>query len=76
MSPLPTPDFQTLFESAPGLYLVLTPALTIVAVSEAYLKATMTKREEILGHELFEIFPDNPDDPNATGVRNLKASLD
>ena len=28
------PDFQVLFESAPGLYLVLTPALTIVAVSE------------------------------------------
>jgi len=76
ISPLPTPGFRTLFESAPGLYLVLIPALTIVAVSDAYLKATMTKREEILGHGLFEIFPDNPDDPNATGVRNLKASLD
>lgn len=76
ISPLPTTDFQALFESAPGLYLVLTPALTIVAVSDAYLKATMTKREKILGHGLFEIFPDNPGDPNATGVRNLKASLD
>jgi PAS domain S-box-containing protein len=70
------PDFQALFESAPGLYLVLTPALTIVAVSDAYLKATMTKREEILGRGLFEVFPDNPDDPTATGVRNLRASLD
>ena len=70
------PDFQVLFESAPGLYLVLTPALTIVAVSDAYLKATMTKREEILGRGLFEVFPDNPDDPAATGVRNLRASLD
>ncbi len=28
-SSLPTPDFRTLFESAPGLYLVLTPGLTI-----------------------------------------------
>ena len=74
--PLPTPDFQALFESEPGLYLVLTPALTIVAVSAAYLKATMTKREEILGRGLFEVFPDNPDDPTATGVRNLKASLE
>jgi len=70
------PDFQVLFESAPGLYLVLTPALTIVAVSDAYLKATMTKREKILGRGLFEVFPDNPDDPAATGVRNLRASLD
>ena len=74
--PLPTPDFQALFESEPGLYLVLTPALTIVAVSAAYLKATMTKREDILGRGLFEVFPDNPDDPTATGVRNLKASLE
>src|SRR2546428_6082260 len=74
--PLPTSDFQALFESEPGLYLVLTPALTIVAVSAAYLKATMTKREEILGRGLFEVFPDNPDDPTATGVRNLRASLD
>src|SRR5437867_12958647 len=70
------PDFQALFESAPGLYLVLTPALTIVAVSDAYLKATMTKREEILGRALFEVFPDNPDHPAATGLRNLRASLD
>jgi PAS domain S-box-containing protein len=49
--------------------------LAIVAVSDAYLKATMTKREKILGRGLFEVFPDNPDDPTATGVRNLKASL-
>ncbi len=70
-----TPDFRTLFESAPGLYLVLTPDLTIVAVSGAYLQATMTRREDILGRRLFDVFPDNPDDPAATGVRNLKASL-
>ena len=70
-----TPDFRALFESAPGLYLALTPDLTIAAVSEAYLRATMTRREEILGRRLFDIFPDNPDDPSATGVLNLKASL-
>ncbi len=74
-SSLPTPDFRTLFESAPGLYLVLTPGLTIVAVSDAYLQATMTKREAILGRQLFDVFPDNPDDAAADGVRNLKASL-
>lgn len=72
---LPQPDFQALFESAPGLYLVLTPDLTILAVSDAYLRATMTKRGEILGRHLFDVFPDNPDDPTATGVSNLRASL-
>src|SRR5581483_7137694 len=38
------PDFRALFESAPGLYLVLTPELTIVGASDAYLRATMTDR--------------------------------
>jgi signal transduction histidine kinase len=71
----PTPDFQALFESAPGLYLVLSLDLTIVAVSDAYARATMTKREDILGRGIFDVFPDNPDDPGAEGVRNLRASL-
>jgi signal transduction histidine kinase/CheY-like chemotaxis protein len=70
------PDFRVLFESAPGLYLVLTPDLRIVAVSDAYLQATMTERDVILGRQLFDVFPDNPNDPRADGVRNLKASLD
>ncbi len=67
--------FQRLFESAPGLYLVLQPDMTIVAVSDNYLNATMTKRNEILGRGLFDVFPDNPDEPDATGVSNLRASL-
>ena len=69
-------DFRVLFESAPGLYLVLDPDLRIVAVSNAYLAATMTDRSSIIGKYLFDVFPDNPDDPAATGVRNLRASLD
>jgi len=69
------PDFRALFESAPGQYLVLTPWYQIVAVSDAYLRATLTTRAGILGRGLFDVFPDNPDDPGATGVRNLGASL-
>jgi PAS domain S-box-containing protein len=75
ISPILTPDFQALFESGPGLYLVLTPASTIVAVSEAYLKSTMTRRDEILGRHLFDVFPDNPGDPTTTAVANTRASL-
>src|SRR6202158_1133393 len=69
------PDFQALFQSAPGLYLVLAPDLAILAVTDAYLHATMTKREDILGRGVFDVFPDNPNDPSATGVRNLRISL-
>ena len=74
--PLPPPNFHVLFESAPGRYLVLAPDFTILAVSDGYLQATMTKREEILGRRIFEVFPDNPADPTATGVKNLRASLE
>ncbi len=75
MSSAATLDFRSLFQSSPGCYLVLTPDLTIVAVSDAYLHATMTRREAIVGRPLFEVFPDNPDDSSATGVANLRASL-
>ncbi|SDC54641.1 PAS fold-containing protein [Bradyrhizobium brasilense] len=52
------------------------PDFRIVAVSDAYLRATKTERAAILGRGLFEVFPDNPDDPTADGVRNLRASLE
>jgi hypothetical protein len=39
----------------------------IVAVSDADVRASMARREDILGCGLFEVFPDNPDDPAATG---------
>jgi len=69
------PDFRAVFDSAPGLLLLLSPDLTIVGASGAYLRATMTRREDIVGCELFDVFPDNPDDPSATGAGNLAASL-
>jgi len=72
----PVPDYRALFESAPGLYLALSPDLKIVAVSDNYLRATMTKREEIIGRNLFEVFPDNPSEAAATGVANLARSLE
>jgi len=73
--PPPQPDFRALFESAPGLYLVLNPDLVIVAASEAYLESTKTARADVVGRPVFDVFPDNPDDPATKGVRNLKASL-
>jgi PAS domain S-box-containing protein len=71
-------DFKTLFESSPGLYLVLrtdAPRYTIAGASDAYLRATLTERAAIVGRALFDVFPDNPADP-ATDTRNMRASLD
>jgi len=69
--------FRALFESAPSLCLVFTPEhFTIVAVSDAYLHATMTERAAIMGRKLFEVFPDDPNEPAADGARNLRMSLE
>jgi signal transduction histidine kinase len=72
-------DFDLLFEQAPSPSLVLAPdapRFTIVGVNAAYLRATHSTREGLLGRGLFEAFPDDPADPRATGVRNLRASLE
>lgn len=68
-------DYHKLFEHAPDLYMILSPEFIILDCSDNYLKATLTTREQVVGRHLFDVFPDNPDDPNATGVANLKASL-
>lgn len=68
-------DYHSIFEHAPDLYMILSPELIILDCSDNYLKATLTTRKQVMGRHLFEVFPDNPDDPNATGVANLKASL-
>ncbi len=70
-------QFRSLFESAPGLYLVLHPeTLKIAGASEAYLRATITERAQIVGRNVFEVLPDDPSDPSATGVQTLSASLE
>ena len=70
-----SPDFELLFQATPMPYLILRPDLAIVAVNDAYLSATLTTRQHLLGRYMFDAFPDNPADPQATGVRNLRASL-
>lgn len=70
-----TIDFQKVFQSIPSLYLILSTDLTILDLNDSYEKATMQKREEMIGRNLFEVFPDNPDDKNADGVANLSRSL-
>ena len=70
--------FRLLFETAPHPYLVLRAdeTFTIVAVNERYLGATGTERAAILDRGLFEVFPDNPGNSTATGVGDLRASLE
>ncbi len=68
-------DYAALFQSLPGMVAALTPELVYADVNEEFLRVTGRKREQIVGRHLFEVFPDNPNDPGASGMRNLEASL-
>lgn len=68
-------DVDALLRSSPGLVLVLRPDLTIAGASDAYLRATLARREDVVGRTMAAAFPDNPDTPEVTGVQNLDDSL-
>jgi PAS domain-containing protein len=68
--------YRRLFEDSPHPYLILSPNLRIADANAAYLSATETSRDALAGRHMFEAFPDNPDDPEANGVRNLGASFE
>lgn len=72
----PSADTLRALETAPNMYLILSPDLYILTASKLYLKATSATREMIAGKHIFEAFPDNPEWAGANGVANIKASLE
>lgn len=75
-------EFRRFFDALPSAVLAVrcnAPDFTIVAASDAYLQTTLTTRggpTGIIGRALFEVFPDPPEDAAATGVRNMRGSLE
>ncbi|MGI4844475.1 MAG: hybrid sensor histidine kinase/response regulator [Janthinobacterium lividum] len=70
--------FESAFNSSPiGKYLLSpTPEAVILAVNDAFLKASSRRREELVGMSLFVAFPANPDDPgSSTNEAELRASF-
>ena len=69
--------FVRLFEQSPENYLLIDPGpgLRIVDLNDAFARTTMTSRAAIEGERLFDVFPDNPEDPLATGVSNAFQAL-
>jgi serine phosphatase RsbU (regulator of sigma subunit) len=68
-------DYAAVFQALPGMVALLTPDLVYADANEEFLRTAGRRREEVVGHYLFDVFPDNPNDPAASGVRNLAASL-
>ena len=73
----PPIDYGALFHRAPNPYVVLDRELRIIDMNEAYLAVTMSRRDAIVGRNLFEAFPNEGsiNDPSVALVREslLKA---
>ncbi|GAA2747296.1 hypothetical protein GCM10010440_42510 [Kitasatospora cinereorecta] len=68
-------DYRAVFHALPGMVALLTPELVYTDANADFLRQSGRRREELIGRYLFDVFPDNPNDPTATGSRNLEASL-
>ncbi|WP_329208533.1 SpoIIE family protein phosphatase [Streptomyces sp. NBC_00683] len=68
-------DYEAVFQALPAAAALLTADLVYADVNEAYLRASGRTRGQIVGRYMFDVFPDNPNDPAATGTHNLQASL-
>ncbi|PVE23400.1 hypothetical protein DC522_16195 [Microvirga sp. KLBC 81] len=66
-------NFEALFNASPNPYVLLNPSLVIMGMNEAYLRATMRNREELVGRNMFEAFPSDPD---SEGHKQLRASFE
>ncbi|MGI4820338.1 MAG: PAS domain-containing protein [Janthinobacterium lividum] len=65
----------SVFAALPMASLLLTPEWRIEAVSDAFLAATFTTREQLEGQLLFKVFAGQPATPEASTMANLRASL-
>ena len=77
-SAFPGSDLQTLlsvFAVLPGAYVLLSPELIIQAVSDEYLAVTSSRREQLLGRDMFEALPENPAVPQASAQEDLRRSM-
>ncbi|GHE02729.1 PP2C family protein-serine/threonine phosphatase [Streptomyces alanosinicus] len=68
-------DYARVFQALPGMVALLTPELTYVDANAEFLRVAGRTREQVVGRYLFDVFPDNPNDSGASGMRNLAASL-
>ncbi|MFF0084989.1 PP2C family protein-serine/threonine phosphatase [Streptomyces canus] len=68
-------DYGAVFRALPGMVALLTPELVYVDVNDDFLRLTGRTREQLLGHYIFDVFPENPNDSAAAGMRETRASM-
>lgn len=72
-------DYDYLFHTVPGNYLVMLndpPKYTIVEANQALLDLVGMKREQLMEHSLWEVFPESENEASQRGTRRLHESIE
>lgn len=67
-------DYKLVFDCMPGMCLVLDPSFKILAQNIDHALATLSTAQNVIGRNLFEVFPDR-DDSGASGIAHVRRSL-
>ncbi|MBB4041525.1 PAS domain S-box-containing protein [Microvirga flocculans] len=68
-----TINFEALFSASPNPYVLVDLSLTIAGMNDAYLRVTMSRREDLVGRNMFDAFPSDPD---SASHRQLRSSFE
>jgi PAS domain S-box-containing protein len=70
-------SFDLFFQTAPPTIVLMPdiPTFTIITANEAYLNATGSKLEDLVGKGFLDAFPENPSDPFTKNVQALRDSM-
>ncbi|MEF9885314.1 PP2C family protein-serine/threonine phosphatase [Streptomyces sp. P9-A4] len=71
----PQIDYAAVFHALPGMVALLTPDLVYADANEDFLRLAGRSLDQLLGRYIFDVFPENPNDPAAAGRRETQASM-
>ncbi|RYZ80096.1 MAG: PAS domain-containing protein [Proteobacteria bacterium] len=68
-------NFEALFQAIHSPLLIVDTGFKIVTANHSFETVCGLSLQVLKDRHIFEVFPDNPDDPTANGVENLTASF-
>lgn len=71
----PQIDYAAVFQALPGMVALLTPELVYADANDDFLRLAGRTRDQLLGRYIFDVFPENPNDPAAAGMRETRESM-
>ncbi|RPF39018.1 PP2C family protein-serine/threonine phosphatase [Streptomyces sp. TLI_185] len=71
----PQIDYAEVFRALPGMVALLTPDLVYADANEDFQRLAGRTREQLVGRYIFDVFPENPNDPAAAGMRETRESM-